>query len=98
MIKPDSEEPLPPETARFLIRRLVVAGAVAFSNHALEEMQKDGLTAEDCLAVLRAGWVLPAEIERGTWRYRVVMAHLTAVIAFRAPAALVVVTTWRSAR
>lgn len=98
MVNPDVDEPLPPDTARPIIRQMVASGAVAFSDHALEEMEKDGLTAEDCLAVLRARWVLPAEIERGTWRYRVVMNQLTVVIAFRAPAALVEVTTWRSAR
>lgn len=98
MINPTFDEPLPPETARFLIRRLLTTGVVAFSDHAMDELEKDALTAEDCLAVLRAGWVQPAELERGTWRYRVVRARLTVVVAFRAPAVLVVVTAWRSAR
>lgn len=58
-------------------------------------MAKDGLTAVDCVNVLRGGVVGQAELERGAWRYRVTTQRIAVVIVFRSESVLVVVTTWR---
>ena len=49
----------------------------------------------DCLNVLRAGAVGPAEWENGSWRYPVSTPRgYAAVVAFRGEQLLVVVTAW----
>ena len=58
-------------------------------------MEADDLKAGDCLNVLRGGWVEPAELEAGTWRYRVATQRIVVVVAFRSETVLVVVTAWR---
>jgi len=65
-------------------------------SHALSEMAKDVITRDGVLAVLRGGVVEPAELERGSWRYRVRAASTYVVVAFRSASALVVVTAWRT--
>ena len=37
----------------------------------------------------------PAELEHGSWRYRVHVATTYVVVAFRSELALLVVTAWR---
>src|SRR5271168_2848769 len=64
-------EPLSPPAARKLIQEIVATGRTVVSGHALDEMAKDGLSDGDVAAVLRGGIVEPAELERGSWRYRV---------------------------
>jgi hypothetical protein len=64
-------EPLRPAAARILLRAILASGEVVFSGHALTEMGNDGITQADVIRVLRGGTVEPAEIERGSWRYRV---------------------------
>jgi len=91
-------EPLGPAAARKLIVSIVRGGGVRFSQHARQEMRADDLTLEDCLRCLRAGTVEPAELERGTWRYRVRSRSMFVVVAFRASDALVVITTWKLKR
>jgi hypothetical protein len=49
----------------------------------------------DCVNILRGGVVRPAELERGTWRYRVETARMAVVVAFRSRDTLVIVTAWR---
>ena len=88
-------EPLKPGEAKRVIRAILEGGAVSFSKHALEEMAEDGLTTVDCVNVLRGGVVEPAELEPGSWRYRVATGTICVVIAFRSDTALVVVTAWR---
>lgn len=61
----------------------------------MAEMRADELIIADCVSVMRAGAVRPAEWVRGTWRYRVETRRITVVIAFRSEEALVVVTAWR---
>jgi hypothetical protein len=73
----------------------VRSGEVRFTSHALAEMAKDAITRDAVFALLRGGIVEPAEIERGSWRYRVRVATTYVVVAFRSESALVVVTAWR---
>jgi hypothetical protein len=92
-------EPLFRDDATALVHAIARDGNVAWSGHALTEMSNDGLSTPDCLSVLRAGAVRePAELERGTWRYRVHTNRLCVVVAFRSQTELVVVTTWRKKR
>ena len=88
-------EPFTTPHARKLIQRILQAGKVGFSTHALKEMAKDHLTTIDCTNVLRSGVVEPPELRAGTWRYRVRAASIYVVIAFRSDTHLVVVTSWR---
>lgn len=89
-------EPLFPPAARKLIQQVVAAGGVRFSDHARSEMAADGLEPDDVTNVLRGGIVEPAEIERGTWRYRVRAGRVFVVVAFRSEVLIVVVTAWRA--
>jgi len=90
-------EPLRPAEARKLLRTILASGEVVFTNHALDEMEQDGISQAEAVGVLRSGVVEPAEFERGSWRYRV-RAHRTYVVAaFRSEVAAVVVTAWRLA-
>jgi len=85
-------------TAKRLILRILEAGTVSFSGHALAEMRKDKLSTVDCTSVLRGGVVEPGELERGSWRYRVKTNTICVVMAFRSETELVVVTAWRIGR
>ena len=87
-----------PPDARRLIREILTAGEVVSSRHAADEMAKDDLTLIDCINILHGGVVEPAELERGTWRYRVHARRISFVAAFRSETRLVVVTAWRSRR
>lgn len=89
------EEPLSPDQAKKLIRQILDSGEVRFSGHAEQEMADDSLETLDCINVLRGGFVEPAELERGSWRYRVVTQRIAVVVAFRSETELVVVTAWR---
>ncbi|MBZ5637307.1 MAG: hypothetical protein LAO51_00970 [Acidobacteriia bacterium] len=88
-------EPFDPLEAKKRIRSVLDAGVVVPSGHELDEMEKDGLTMVDCTNVLRGGWEEPAELERGTWRYRVRTARICVVVAFRSDSKLAIVTAWR---
>jgi hypothetical protein len=89
------DEPLDPEHARRVIREILKTGIVDVSSHAETEMAKDNLTMVDCVNVLRAGVVAPAEYEYGSWRYRVRAGRIYVVIAFRSEQRLVIITAWR---
>jgi len=88
-------EPLSPPEARRLIREILETGSVTFSKHAEEEMAKDNLTMVDVANVLRGGVLDPAELENGSWRYRVRTARIAVIVAFRSETELRVVTAWR---
>lgn len=91
-------EPLRPAEAKKLLRAILASGEVVFTNHALDEMEQDGISQAEAIGILRGGVVEPAELARGSWRYRV-RAHRTYVVAaFRSEAAAVVVTAWRVVR
>jgi hypothetical protein len=69
------------------------------SRHAQDEMRADNLATGDVLCVLRGGEITePAELENGSWRYRVHTRRLCVVVAFERDEndeLLVVVTVWR---
>jgi hypothetical protein len=89
---------IPPSKVKdLLVQCLVLPGAVAFSDHALKEMEEDNITVDEALGVLRSGVCEPGELERGSWRYRVRRAKVYVVVAFRAVDQTVVVTAWRKA-
>ena len=96
MISHAGREPLSPPDAKRLIREILICGEVVSSRHAADEMAKDDLALIDCVNVLRGGVVEPAELERGTWRYRAHARRLWVVVAFRSETRLAVVTAWRS--
>jgi hypothetical protein len=58
-------------------------------------MEKDGLTDQDAINVLRGGSVLPGEWENGSWRYRIATQKMCFVVAFDSESELVIVTAWR---
>jgi hypothetical protein len=92
------DEPLTPETAKKVIRRILQAGRFTYTRHSKDEMLADDLTTVDCENVLRGGVVRPAEYEDGTWPYRVETSRVTVVVAFRSEDELAVVTAWRVGR
>lgn len=90
------KEPLGPDAATALIHAIARDGHIAWRDHAFREMAADNLETLDCMTVLRAGAVRePADLEKGTWRYRVHTNRLCVVVAFRSETELTVVTTWR---
>lgn len=92
------DEPLPPDTAKKVIRQILQAGSFTYTKHSKDEMLADDLTTVDCENVLRGGVVRPGEYENGTWRYRVETSRVTVVVAFRSENELVIVTAWRTGR
>jgi hypothetical protein len=93
------KEPLSPDAATKLIHEIAREGDVGWSTHAGQEMLKDGLSTVDCLNVMRAGAVFePADLESGTWRYRIQTNRICVVVAFESETELVIVTTWRIRR
>jgi Domain of unknown function (DUF4258) len=91
-------EPLRPADAKKLLRVILAGGEVVFTNHALDEMEQDGISQAEAIGVLRSGVVEPAELERGSWRYRVRARQKHVVVTFRSETAAVVVTAWRVLR
>lgn len=90
------DDPLNQPEAKQRIATILQAGRVAFTGHARDQMRDRQLTQQDVFNVLRGGWVEPAELERGSWRYRVCTHRMCAVVAFRSDAELVVITAWRT--
>lgn len=91
----DPDVPLKPADARKLIAVVLTSGQLVFSRHARDEMAKDKMVEQDAINVLRAGSVDPAEMERGTWRYRVHTQRFCVVVTFDSATDAVVVTAWR---
>ena len=89
-------EPLTPPKAKQVILRSLAIGDIRFSKHALEEMEKDGITQHEAIGILRSGVVEPAEFEKGSWRHRVRARRSVVVVTFRSEATTVVVTAWKS--
>ena len=96
MFHPPFTEPLAPDVAQRLVRHILATGAVVLSSHARERMARHHIDVKDCEHALRAGWVLAAEWQHGTWRYQVRTQRVTVVVTFRSLAELVVVTAWRN--
>lgn len=90
------DEPLRPPQAKALIRTMLNCGEVTYSKpHAMERMQKWGLSSVDCVNVLRAGVVDEAELENGSWKYKVHTPLICVVIRFISEDLLEIVTAWR---
>jgi hypothetical protein len=92
------KELLTPAGAKQLLRVIPASGEVVFTSHALNEMEQDGISQADAIGVLRSGVVEPAELERGSWRYRVRARSSYVVAAFRSEVTAVVVIAWRVVR
>lgn len=58
-------------------------------------MAKDKMVEQDAINVLRAGSLDPAEMERGSWRYRVHTLRFCVVVTFDEATAAIIVTAWR---
>lgn len=91
----EPDVPLKPAEARQLITEILSSGQLMFSRHAREEMANDRMVEQDAINVLRAGSVDPAEMERGSWRYRVHTLRFCVVVTFDDATKAVVVTAWR---
>jgi hypothetical protein len=89
-------EPLSQGAATALIKAILQNGEVARTQHAIDELAKDGMTMVDCANVMRAGRVnAPAELHRHEWRYKIETARMAVIVAFRSQEELVVITAWR---
>lgn len=88
-------EPLPPPKVKRVLWAALASGGISFTNHALQEMAKDGITEDEALLVLRGGIVEPGEFVRQSYRYRVHASRAYVVVALRSTSAAVVVTAWR---
>ncbi len=60
--------------------------------------EKDELTTQDLVNVLRAGVVEPSEFENGSWRHRVKTNAICVVVVLVSEKEAVVVTAWRIRR
>jgi hypothetical protein len=90
------EEPLQPLQVKSLIRFILSEGEVTYSKpHAEERLKKWGLTAVDCVNVLRCGAVAEGEYENGSRRHRVHTPRMCVVIRFESEDILQIVTVWR---
>lgn len=71
---------------------------IRFSKHSLEELRKDNLTTSDALNVIKSNdskILNDADLEKGSYRYRLETLNIMVVISFDSPNSLVVVTAWR---
>lgn len=92
----DFSKPLSELHAARLVREILQSGTVGFTKHARERMVENDLHETDVVNVLRHGLIYePAEMENGSWRYRLHTDRICVVVAFRSESGLVVVTTWR---
>ena len=88
-------EPLTPDDARRLVRKILEEGEFEVSEHAGQELQKDNLDLVDVTNVLRGGWCEPPEFENGSWRYKFCTQRMVVVVAFDSEDRLAVITAWR---
>jgi hypothetical protein len=90
-------EPLPPPAVRTLLTSILVGdnGVVRFSAHARTRMDERGVDEVDVFEVLSRGSVPTknhAQLENGSWRYRVCRRDLTVVISFDETTTTIIVT------
>ncbi len=89
-------EPLRPNEAKKLISSILKDGFVSYSQpHAMERLEKHGMSTTDCINILRSGTVEEAEHEYGEWRYRVHTGKMTVIVRFEVETELMIVTAWR---
>lgn len=90
------KEPLSPDAATALIHAIARSGDVGWGDHAIKALAARKLQTPDCVNVLRCGSVADhADLEHGTWRYRIQTNRICVVVAFRSDTELSVVTAWR---
>jgi hypothetical protein len=94
-VSEELKEPLDPSVAKKLILKILSDGSYFLSSHGEEEMANDKLIIGDIINVLRGGVVEPAELIKGSWRYRVRTAKIFAVVCFVSADSMCVVTAWR---
>jgi mRNA-degrading endonuclease RelE of RelBE toxin-antitoxin system len=78
--------------AHKLLSRILRAGGVSWSQHAIDEMREDDLGETDIVNTLRCGVVGRGEYKG---RYRVETDRVGVVVAFQSEAEVVIVTAWR---
>lgn len=89
-------EPLRPQQAKALIRRILEDGSITYLRpHALERMKARRMSTIDCENILLGGVVQEPELENGTWRYKVCTPKMCVVIRFEDENTLRIVTAWR---
>lgn len=92
------DEPLDPVAAKRLIAEILESGTWVCSNHARTEMDKDGMSDQDVINILRAGVIDPAEWENGRWRHRARTARMAVIVQFESETELRLITAWRYKR
>lgn len=92
------DEPLPPVAAKRLVAAILEDGTWICSSHARDEMEKDSMSDQDALNVLRAGVFDEAEWENGSWRYRARTARMAVIFQFESEDELRLITAWRYKR
>jgi hypothetical protein len=90
------DEPLDTVRAKELILEILGKGTFVLRPHCLKRMEERRMDSMDVVNVLRAGVVTAPSNVNGSWRYRVCTQRMTAVVAFRSPTSLVVITAWRN--
>ncbi len=92
------EEPLGQVEARQLIRRILSSpdGQVVFARSALgERIPERGITDDEVCRGLRRDHIgHDIAFDRGTWRYLIETASLTALVVFDIETMAIVTTTW----
>lgn len=89
-------EPLKPSEAKKLIRSILKDGSVSYSHpHAMDRLEKHGMSMMDCTNILRGGQVEEAEHENGEWRYQVHTGKMKVIVRFEDETELMIVTAWR---
>jgi len=71
---------------------------IRFSRHALEEMLNDDLITADILNVIKSPSskiLSEAELENGSYRYRLETNNIMVIVSFDSEDSLVIVTAWR---
>ena len=91
-------QPLRKDDARRLLTQILAKGGVRWTQHALRELNKDGITQARARIVLRAGVVAEAEWEHGEWRHQVHAGRDVLVLTFEDESSTVVITGWRRTR
>lgn len=88
------------EEARKLLVRMTKRedADVTITKHAIEELTKDGFSADDAISMLEsteARILKEAEYENGSYRYRVETDEMCLIIVFDSERELTVITGWR---
>lgn len=91
----NTAEPLGAVEAKKLIDQIRREGGVAWTAHAVHELEADDMTVADGLRILRNGWVEEPELKARKWRYRVQNQEATLVVQFESPTRILVITGWR---